>query len=75
MSATTPPPTELGPLMEITENFCYYPPPIESGRLSGMTKNVAGGIGRVAPPPNKNPGYAVAAGNSPPYVRRSDTGQ
>ena len=27
MSATTPPPTESGRLLEITENFCYYPPP------------------------------------------------
>ena len=53
-----PSPTESDRVNEITENFCYYPPPlnIECGRLPGeMTENVPGG-----PPPNKNPGYAVA---------------
>ena len=30
-------PTESGRLPEITEHFCYYPPPTESGRLTEIT--------------------------------------
>ena len=55
MSATTPPPptpTESGWLPGITDNFCYYPP--------HRTWSAAGAHGNVAPPPNKNPGYAGA---------------
>ena len=48
------------PPMEITENFCYYPPPpTESGRLRKIYRVTSAGW----PPPNKNPGYAVG------YVR------
>ena len=51
-----PPPTECDPVLEITDNFCYYPPPHWMGSAPGeMMKNVPG-----SPPPNKNPGYAVA---------------
>ena len=47
-----PPPTEFGGLMGIPNNFCYYPPPTESGRSAEIMEKW--------PPPNKNPGYAVA---------------
>ena len=46
-----PPTTECGPLRGTPENVCYYPPPTD--RLPEMTKKVAGGIGRVAPPQTK----------------------
>ena len=39
-------------------------PSSESGRLPEMTEKVADGIGRVPPPPNKNPGYAVGSPQS-----------
>ena len=73
-SATTPPPTECGCFLGITENVCYYPPPSHPHRTrlaSGdhgqflllppphRTWSAAGAHGNVAPP-NKNPGYAGA---------------
>ena len=57
VSATTPPPpSERGPLSEITENVCYSPPPTESGRLletGDHAQNLPGGIGRMPPPPKQ----------------------
>ena len=38
ISATTPP-----PLIENTDNFCYYPPPTEYGRHLDITENLQGG--------------------------------
>ena len=51
MSATTPPPTESGRLLEIKENFCYYPPPLptESGRIPEIRENVC-----YYPPPTES---------------------
>ena len=48
-SLLLPPPTEFA---RFTENFCYYPPP---HRIWSAT----GDHGKLAPPPKKNPGYAV----------------
>ena len=72
-SATTPPPTECGCFLGITENVCYYPPPptpTESGWLPGITDNFCYypptepgrllALTETLPPPNKNPGYAGA---------------
>ena len=44
--ATTPPPTKSARVTAIPENFCYYPPPSESGRPPEITENW--------PPPIKN---------------------
>ena len=47
ISATSPPPRELGPLSKITENFCHYPPlPANLVRLS-RSRNIYATI----PPP------------------------
>ena len=69
-----PPPTECGRLMAIPKNFCYYPPPPLN--VAGLWRSrkiyatppphriwsACGDHGKVAPPPNKNPGYAVGDG-------------
>ena len=70
-----PPPPTCGCFLGITENVCYYPPPSHPHRIrlaSGdhgqflllppphRTWSAAGAHGNVAPPPNKNPGYAGA---------------
>ena len=59
MSAATPPPPNVVGL-EITDNFCYYPPPTESGRLETICVRHSG-ITRFAPQMDIGP-YAYAHG-------------
>ena len=50
-SATTPP-TESGRLLEITENFCYYPPPLNRDGFWRSRK-----ISATTPPPLNRDGF------------------
>ena len=49
ISVTTPPPPESGQLLEIAENFCYYPPPLNRASYSRSRK-----ISASTPPPTES---------------------